>query len=83
LWELCICVRIATKGVCSGPDAVRLPRAFYLRNSEARRGAKVNQPVKDQFYGDRSATLEDPFGHVWTIATPAAPEPSGLVRGPL
>ena len=32
-------------------------------------GAKVKQPVKDQFYGDRSGTLEDPFGHVWTIAT--------------
>jgi histidinol-phosphate/aromatic aminotransferase/cobyric acid decarboxylase-like protein/uncharacterized glyoxalase superfamily protein PhnB len=32
-------------------------------------GAKVKQPVKDQFYGDRSGTIEDPFGHVWTIST--------------
>ncbi len=32
-------------------------------------GAKELQPVKDQFYGDRSGTLQDPFGHVWTIAT--------------
>jgi PhnB protein len=32
-------------------------------------GARAQQPVKDQFYGDRSGTLEDPFGHVWTIAT--------------
>jgi len=32
-------------------------------------GAKALRPVKDQFYGDRSGTLEDPFGHVWTIAT--------------
>jgi PhnB protein len=32
-------------------------------------GAKVRQPVKDQFYGDRSGAVEDPFGHVWTIAT--------------
>src|SRR5262245_55785173 len=32
-------------------------------------GAKVKQPVKDQFYGDRSGTLEDPFGHIWTVAT--------------
>ncbi len=23
----------------------------------------------DEFYGDRSGNLEDPFGHVWTIAT--------------
>jgi PhnB protein len=32
-------------------------------------GAKLVQPIKDQFYGDRSGTLHDPFGHVWTIAT--------------
>jgi PhnB protein len=32
-------------------------------------GAKVQRPLRDQFYGDRSATLEDPFGHVWTVAT--------------
>ena len=32
-------------------------------------GATVHQPVKDQFYGDRSGTLIDPFGHYWTIAT--------------
>lgn len=32
-------------------------------------GAKELQPVKDQFYGDRSGTLQDPFGHIWTIAT--------------
>ena len=32
-------------------------------------GGKVKQAVKDQFYGDRSGTLTDPFGHVWTIAT--------------
>lgn len=32
-------------------------------------GAKEVRPVKDQFYGDRSGTIEDPFGHQWTIAT--------------
>ena len=32
-------------------------------------GAKELRPVVDQFYGDRSGTLEDPFGHVWTLAT--------------
>jgi PhnB protein len=32
-------------------------------------GAKVRYPVQDQFYGDRSGTFEDPYGHVWTIAT--------------
>lgn len=32
-------------------------------------GAKLLQPVTDQFYGDRTGTLEDPFGHVWHVAT--------------
>jgi PhnB protein len=32
-------------------------------------GAKAQRPVTNQFYGDRSGTLEDPFGHVWTVAT--------------
>jgi PhnB protein len=32
-------------------------------------GATLLRPVQDQFYGDRSGTLTDPFGHVWTIAT--------------
>lgn len=32
-------------------------------------GATLKRPVQNQFYGDRSGVLEDPFGHVWTIAT--------------
>ncbi len=32
-------------------------------------GAKIQRPLTNQFYGDRSATLEDPFGHVWHVAT--------------
>jgi PhnB protein len=27
------------------------------------------KPLQDWFYGDRSGTLKDPFGHVWTIGT--------------
>ena len=32
-------------------------------------GAKELQALTNQFYGDRSGTLQDPFGHVWTVAT--------------
>src|SRR5262249_41968036 len=32
-------------------------------------GGKQKQAVQDQFYGDRSGTLEDPVGHAWTVAT--------------
>ncbi len=34
-----------------------------------RAGATVIRGVEDQFYGDRSGQLEDPFGHRWTIGT--------------
>lgn len=62
----------------------RSPHAFggspvsmhlYVEDVDARfkkaiaAGATEKRPVKDQFYGDRSGTLVDPFGHVWTIAT--------------
>lgn len=49
--------------------------ALYVEDVDARfsqalaAGATVLRPVKDQFYGDRSGTLTDPFGHVWTLAT--------------
>lgn len=32
-------------------------------------GAAVERPVENQFYGDRSGTVTDPFGHSWTLAT--------------
>ena len=32
-------------------------------------GAKVTRPVQDQFYGDRTGSIEDPFGHLWHVAT--------------
>ncbi len=32
-------------------------------------GATVAQAVEDQFYGDRSGSITDPFGHSWTLAT--------------
>lgn len=32
-------------------------------------GATVVRPLEDQFYGDRTAGLQDPFGHRWFLAT--------------
>jgi PhnB protein len=32
-------------------------------------GGTTMKAVENQFYGDRSGSLTDPFGHVWTIAT--------------
>jgi PhnB protein len=41
--------------------------ALFNRAVEA--GGKVRRPLTNQFYGDRSGTVEDPFGQVWTIST--------------
>ena len=32
-------------------------------------GAKVDRPMRDEFYGDRTGTVIDPFGHKWSLAT--------------
>lgn len=32
-------------------------------------GATFLRPVSNQFYGDRSGQLRDPYGHVWSVAT--------------
>ncbi len=54
-------------------SAVRI--ALYVDDVDdvARRavnaGAKILIPVADQFYGDRSCRLADPFGRLWTVGT--------------
>ena len=41
--------------------------AAYARAVEA--GATGVMPPADMFWGDRYSQVEDPFGHVWSIAT--------------
>ena len=40
---------------------------IYAQALEA--GGTELKPLQDQFYGDRSGTLRDPFGHIWMVAT--------------
>ena len=48
---------------------------LYVEDSGARTeqavaaGATIVRPLQDQFYGDRTATVADPFGYQWTIST--------------
>jgi len=46
-----------------------VPNVDALFKRAISEGAKEQRPVVDQFYGDRTGTLVDPFGHVWTLAT--------------
>jgi PhnB protein len=43
--------------------------ADIVVNRAVAAGARMLMPVADQFWGDRCATILDPFGHKWTIAT--------------
>lgn len=43
-------------------------------------GGRQLRAVKDQFYGDRSGSFEDPFGHHWTLATHIADVPPEEMR---
>ena len=41
--------------------------AVYQRAIDG--GGTATRPVEDQFYGDRSGSFEDPFGHIWYVST--------------
>jgi len=48
---------------------VYLPDVDSVVKKAAAEGAKIMKPVQDQFYGDRNGFIQDPFGHLWGIAT--------------
>jgi PhnB protein len=52
--------------------------ALFAQALEA--GATAERPLENQFYGDRSGTLLDPFGHRWTIATHVEDVPEEEMR---
>jgi PhnB protein len=61
-----------------GPEAIGgtpVSLLLYVEDVDAvaaqavKSGAKEMRPVADQFYGDRMGTFQDPFGHVWSIAS--------------
>ncbi|MGZ5007553.1 MAG: VOC family protein [Methylobacter sp.] len=69
---------------CDQQGAFRTPHSLggssvalhvYVENVDAqfaqaiKAGAKEIKPVLNQFYGDRTGTLKDPYGHIWFLAT--------------
>ena len=43
-------------------------------------GMTTLKPVENQFYGDRTGTFQDPFGHVWSLATHIEDVPPELLK---
>ncbi|MBI3842776.1 MAG: VOC family protein [Thaumarchaeota archaeon] len=63
---------------CLSPQSVGGPSSaiyLYVENSDSifnravSAGAKVRMPMMNAFWGDRFGMLEDPYGHIWTVAT--------------
>ena len=62
---------LSAKTVGGSPVFIHL----YVEDSDALfqqavdAGGEVIRPLEDQFYGDRSGTIKDPFGIQWSIST--------------
>lgn len=63
---------------CKGPQSfggTPVSMLVYVRDVDAfvnravAAGATVRRSIENKFYGDRAASLEDPFGHHWHFAT--------------
>ncbi len=58
-----------TLGGASSGLMIYVPDVDALFAQAIAAGASVYKPLTDQFYGDRSGSVLDPYGHNWTIAT--------------
>lgn len=64
-------------GAVSAPTIGGCPIALHLYVADVdsfvdravKAGATLLRPVKDEFYGDRTGQIADPFGYKWMIAT--------------
>ena len=59
----------ATLGGTAVGIMIYVPNVDAFAERAVAAGAKLLEPVKDQFYGDRSCKLLDPSGHKWFFAT--------------
>ena len=58
-----------TVGGFSAGMHLYVPNVDAVVQKAIENGAKPVRPIKDQFYGDRSGSILDPFGHMWTVST--------------
>jgi PhnB protein len=59
------------KSIGGTPVGIMLyvPNVDAMFNAAVAKGATVQRPLEDQFYGDRSGSITDPWGHNWMIST--------------
>ncbi len=62
---------VSASGIGASPVSLYLyiPGVDRVIERAVDEGAKVLKPVQDQFYGDRTGFIQDPFGHLWGVAT--------------
>ena len=58
-----------TIGGSASTAIVYVPDSDAVVASAVAAGAKITMPLDNQFWGDRTASLVDPFGHNWMVAT--------------
>ena len=58
-----------TRGGATSSLVLYVEDADAVFDRAVKAGAKVDRPLANQFYGDRTGSLTDPFGHVWHIST--------------
>ena len=59
----------ATIGASPVSLYVYFPDVDQVVQRANKEGAKILKPVENQFYGDRTGFIQDPFGHLWGVAT--------------
>ncbi len=57
------------RGGATASLMIYLPDVDIAFERALQAGARQERAVEDQFYGDRSGTLLDSFGHRWTLST--------------
>ena len=59
------------KSIGGSPVSIHL----YVKDADktfakaVKAGARIKHPIEDKFYGDRTGSVEDPYGHIWHVAT--------------
>jgi uncharacterized glyoxalase superfamily protein PhnB len=66
------CGMLSPKSLNGSPVTIHLivSNADAVAQRAVDAGATLKMPVQDMFWGDRYGVLEDPFGHIWSVATP-------------